>query len=305
MDWFLITNVWMEKMGKYAGFRFRLEKLDLSTKGWWAEQGSNETLPLTPRNLNRPPPTRKCNVCGKPSIQVYIRPGWMCLESSCRKFFKVGNKEPTEFEYHTDFLNYRYPRGPDIPNPGPLVDLVDRNLEPPEGVADREEWRGIVCPECRKCIQRVTWDAWDCTDDDQRGPEETCCYKVVRRIREIPLQSVLEGVKPYTRIQLKCGIQPVIDKRSLDPYEVRTYEIPRGGSITHFVSNPTINERADGPNHLFSEIQKLDLGLKRYPLGSAQGENEKEGGGAKSHPSHLPVSSKPKPCKKSTCPGIV
>ncbi|KAJ5381780.1 uncharacterized protein N7496_004208 [Penicillium cataractarum] len=306
MDWFLITNVWMEKMGKYAGFRFRLEKLDLSTKGWWAEQGPNEELPLAPRNLNRPPPTRECSVCGKPSIQVYIRPGWMCLEPSCRKFWKIGNKEPKEFEYHPDFLNYRHPRGPDIPNSGPLVNVVDRNLEPPEGVADREEWRGIVCPECRKCIQRVTWDAWDCTDDALREPEETCCYRVVRRIREIPLQSILKGVRPYTRRQLQASIQPVIDKRSLEPYELRTYEIPNGGSITHFVSNPTINERADGPNHLFSELQRLDLGLKRYPLGSAQGENEKEGGGAESHPRHLPVSSKRKSskrksCKKSTC----
>lgn len=275
MDWFLITDVWMEKMGQYAGYRVRLEKLDLSTKGWWAEQESDETLPLTPRNSDRPPPSLACSSCGNWSKQIYIRPGWTCLEKSCPKFWQFGNTEPKEFQYHPDFLNYREPRGPDIQNPGPLIELVDRNLEPSEGLADREEWRGIVCPKCRKCIQRVTWDAWDCANDAAREPEETCCYTVVRKMREISLETALEDIKPYTRSQLRCGIQPVVDKHSLKPYEVRTYNLPGVGSITHFVSNPAINERTNGPNYLFSELQKLDLGLKRYPLGSAQGKKKK------------------------------
>lgn len=271
MDWFLITNVWMEKMGKYAGFRIRFEKLDLSTKGWWAEQESDEPLPS--RKVNRPPPERVCRNCGESSLQVYRKPGWMCLTRSCPRFWKFGNNEPTDLEYHPHFLNYRHPRGPDILNPGPLADLVDRNIEPSEGLADREEWRGIVCPHCRKCIQRVTWDAWDCSNDVKQGPQETCCYKVVRKMREISLQTVLEKPKPYSRAQ--CSIEPVIDKDSLKPYEVRTYEMPGVGSITHFVSNATISERPNGPNHLFSQLQKLDLGLRRYPLGSAQGKKDK------------------------------
>lgn len=267
MDWFLITDVWMEKMGKYAGYRVRLEKLDLSTQGWWTEQGS---LPL--RHSNQPPPSRKCGQCGTSSLQIYVRPGWTCLEKSCPKFWKFRDTEPKDFEFHPDFLDYRHPRSPDIPNPGPLAEIVDRNIELSEGIADREEWRGIVCPECRKCIQRVTWDSWDCANDFSRGPQETCCYKVLRKMREIPLESVLDGAKPYISRQMENKIEPVVDD-SLKPYEVRTYQLPGVGSITHFVSNASINGRENGPDDMFSQLQKLNVGLRRYPLGSAQGED--------------------------------
>lgn len=281
MDWFIITDVWMEKMGNYAGYRVRLEKLDLSTKGWWTELESDvppcRVARPALRSSNRAPPKRKCSTCGKSSIQIYIKPGWMCLQLSCPKFWKIGGTELTEemqFEYHPDFLNHRQPRGSNIPSPGPLAEIVDRNVERSEGSADREEWRGIVCPDCRKCIQRVTWDAWDCSNDAARGPQETCCYKAVRKIREVPLQSVLEGIKPFARNQLECGIEPTVDKTSLMPFEVRTYEVPGVGSVTHFVSNATINEREDGPDYLFNQLQNLDLGLRRYPLGAAQGKKK-------------------------------
>lgn len=273
MDWFLITDVWMEKMGKYAGYRVRLEKLDLSIKGWWSEQGSDEPLPL--RHSNQPPPSQKCGQCGTSSLQIYVRPGWACLERSCSKFWKFTDTEPKNFEFHPDFLDYRHPRGPGIPKPGPLAEIVDRNIEPSEGIADREEWRGIVCPRCRKCIQRVTWDSWDCANDFSRGPQETCCYKVVRKMREISLESVLDGIKPYTSKQMENKIAPVVDKDFLKPYEVRTYRLPGVGSITHFVSNASINRRENGPDDMFSQLQKLDLGLRRYPLGASQGEDGK------------------------------
>jgi hypothetical protein len=293
MDWFLITDVWTEKIGKYAGYRVRLEKLDLSTKGWWTEQGSDE-----PHHSNQSPPNQKCGDCGKSSLQIYVRPGWMCLENSCSKFWKFRDAEPKDFEYHPDFLNYRHPRGPDIPNPGPLAEIVDRIIEPSEGITDREEWRGIVCPECRKCIQRVTWDAWDCANDPSRGPQETCCYKVVRKMREISLESVLDVVKPYTSKKIEGELEPVVDTDSLKPFEVRTYQLPGVGSITHFVSNASINGRMDGPDDMFSQLQRLDLGLKRYPLGSTQGEGVKSEKAratpAKSKPAKAkPVKAKP------------
>jgi hypothetical protein len=92
-------------------------------------------------------------------------------------------------------------------------------------------------------------------------------------MREIPLESVLDGVKPYTSRQMEGKLEPVVDKDSLKPYEVRTYQLPGVGLITHFVSNASINGRTDGPNDMFGQLQKLDLGLRRYPLGSAQGEH--------------------------------
>jgi hypothetical protein len=94
-------------------------------------------------------------------------------------------------------------------------------------------------------------------------------------MQEVSLQSVLEGVKPYSK--LACLIEPpTVDKVSLLPFEIRTAQIPKSGSITHFVSNAALNERANGPDFLFTQLQKLDLGLKRYPLGAAQGKKEEE-----------------------------
>jgi hypothetical protein len=91
-------------------------------------------------------------------------------------------------------------------------------------------------------------------------------------MREIPLESVLDGAKPYTSRQMENKIEPVVDD-SLKPYEVRTYQLPGVGSITHFVSNASINGRENGPDDMFSQLQKLNVGLRRYPLGSAQGED--------------------------------
>lgn len=288
-------------MGRYAGWRVRLEKLDLSTKGWWTVResdvqesemqvsevlprqelrSSNRSIPIpnaSSSTSNRAPPKLLCSACGNLSTQVYIQPGWTCLHRPCPNFWKIGGTaliDSMVFVYHPDFLNHRQPSSSNIPNPGPLAEIVDRNIEPSEGSANRKEWKGIVCPMCRKCIQRVTWDAWDCSDDPGRETQETCCYRVMREIGEIPLQSVLGRPKPYSK--LACLIEPpAVDKVSLMPFEIRTAQIPKGGSITHFVSNEAINERENGPDSLFAQLQKLDLGLKRYPLGAAQGTKKK------------------------------
>ncbi|KAI2793724.1 hypothetical protein POX_a00308 [Penicillium oxalicum] len=275
LDWFIITDVWSERIGKFAGYRLRLEKLDWSTKGWWT--GSDTQKSLQPGNVHEGsvpnPPVRTCGECGLPSKQIYAEPGWMCLQPTCSQFWKIGGKEPSPaapFVYHPGFLNNRLSTHLDSHDPGALAQIFDRNLEPSLGSADREEWKGIVCPHCHKCIQRITWDAWDCSNDPARGPNETCSYRVERKIREIPLDSLVRGVKPYLPKQLECTIAPAIDRLTYAPYETRIYEIPGGGWITHFVANDQINGRPSGPNDLFDRLQKLDLGLRRYPLTNSQ-----------------------------------
>ncbi|KAJ5177083.1 uncharacterized protein N7482_002960 [Penicillium canariense] len=268
MDYFRITDVWHERMGTHAGFRIRFEKLDLSTKSWWAPRGSLDPPPLALRNFNMLPSSQMCSTCGKASTQIYME-GWMCLEPECSKFWKIGNADPTNLTYHPDFLSYRSLGLPGRPAPGPLVNTADRKLREWDRTVDRNAWRGIVCPDCKKCLQRILWCGWKCSVDPALGPHESCCYQAFRNIIPVSIKTVIAGVKSYGRNQLTCRIQPSIDPKSCKPYETRTYVLPGVGSITHFVSNKGINERPGGPHDLFRNLQNVDLGLRRYPLSQA------------------------------------
>jgi hypothetical protein len=64
---------------------------------------------------------------------------------------------------------------------------------------------------------------------------------------------------------------PAIDDDSMFPYRKLTYKIDGVGSITHYVSNRAINSRKNGPDDLFVNLQRGDLGLKRFRLQSSLG----------------------------------
>ena len=64
---------------------------------------------------------------------------------------------------------------------------------------------------------------------------------------------------------------PEIDDNTFFPYRKLTYKLDGVGSITHFVSNKAINSRANGPDDLFNNLQRDDLGLKRFRLQANQG----------------------------------
>lgn len=65
--------------------------------------------------------------------------------------------------------------------------------------------------------------------------------------------------------------RPDVDDQSLSPYRKLTYQIEGVGSVTHFVSNRSINSRENGPNDMFKQLQCMDLGLRRYPLQQSVG----------------------------------
>lgn len=62
---------------------------------------------------------------------------------------------------------------------------------------------------------------------------------------------------------------PEVDDISLFPYRKLTYNLEGVGTITHFVSNRTINSRKNGPDDLFVKLQSGDLGLKRFRIQSS------------------------------------
>lgn len=63
-------------------------------------------------------------------------------------------------------------------------------------------------------------------------------------------------------------------------YEVRkhgfyrecVYQLGDGLTITHLISNNVINSAPGGPDDLFCQLQKEDMGLERLPLKQSVGE---------------------------------
>jgi hypothetical protein len=85
MDWFKVTYAWAEKceISGYCRYKYRFEKLDYSTDGWWAtEVSENQAYEI---------PEVTCSACNKPSPHIYEQ-GWMCLEQECDKWWKVNSQ---------------------------------------------------------------------------------------------------------------------------------------------------------------------------------------------------------------------
>lgn len=56
------------------------------------------------------------------------------------------------------------------------------------------------------------------------------------------------------------------------PYQRLTYAIEDIGEIVHFSANKSTLGKPNGPNDLFERLQKVDLGLRRYPLQQCVGQ---------------------------------
>ncbi|KAJ5145773.1 uncharacterized protein N7515_000337 [Penicillium bovifimosum] len=267
MAWFRVTNVWFERIGTNHGAKVRFEKLDLAEKSWWAAKGSAPPMPLELRDFDTKPQTLKCEGCSKESIRVY-EDGWMCLQPECDRFWKIGNvSSPPELTFNPAFLSFRSrPDDEILPNCSLVPDhLSTLNEDATDISTSRGAWKGIVCPECHKCIRRTLWRGWKCCDDSgaERGGKPISC-RVVYDDSERP------SMKREMVFDKKFMI-PEIDDVSLPPYCKLTYKLDGVGFITHFVANAEINSRPNGHDDLFIGLQREDLGLKLFPLLSSLG----------------------------------
>lgn len=280
MAYFRITDVWFEKIGTKAGAKVRFEKLDLEDKSWWAQKDSPPPSPLGQRNQDVKLEKGQCPVCCQVSTRIYNE-GWMCLQPSCSLFWTIDTSNPPAcLTFHPSFLDFRAVADPDLQPHYSLVPNLLSTISEHEGDASlsRIAWRGIVCPQCSKCISRRFWRGWKCTDEvvtSQEQRSNACAFEKMMNIKPISLRTVIDDFElgPIKRTLLfdrKFAV-PEIDDRSLHPYRKLTYRIPGSGWITHFVSNKNINSRANGPNDLFKRFQVSDLGLRRYPLQQSVG----------------------------------
>lgn len=279
MDWFRVTNVWFERIGRKNGVKVRFEKLNLAEKSWWAAKGSLPPMPLEQRDFETKPEILKCEACFTESVRVYEK-GWMCLDPACIDFWKIGDTSPPdELTFNPDFLSFR--SRPDTaiqPHYSLVPDLLSTLDENAADVStSRIAWKGIVCPMCFKCIRRTFWRGWKCDDDTTDGKEcgNRCPFQKFMNMNPVSLRVVLDHfelapIKRAIVFDRKFSI-PNIDDNSFFPYRKLFYKLDGVGSITHFVSNKAINSRANGPDDLFINLQRDDLGLKRFRLQASLG----------------------------------
>ncbi|KAN0085567.1 hypothetical protein V8E54_002034 [Elaphomyces granulatus] len=270
LAYFRVSYIWFEKVGEKTVGRVRYDKVDLAEKSWWAAKGSGEPVPLDRRGNERPE-SQQCSTCHKFSFRVYNQ-GWMCLQPSCRRFWKIGESEPPrDLVYHPAFLQFR--EGPDeslLPYSSLVPDLLSTF---PNDTSDYQfspiALRGIVCPSCRKCISRTWWDGWRCKDPSDSTA--SCSFEKRLDMSPVSLRSVVPDLEigaikrrvwpnPTPEHQIRPDVQ------FSRAYVKLTYHIERVGFVTHFMANRDTLSRPNGPNDLFAQLQAADLGLRRNRL---------------------------------------
>ncbi|EED12933.1 hypothetical protein TSTA_054450 [Talaromyces stipitatus ATCC 10500] len=280
MGWFRVVEIWFENTNGKSGARVRFQKLDLEEPSWWAKRGSEDPPPISQRNL-RLPESKICKGCLRSSKLVYEQ-GWMCLQpkSSC---FLSGllddGTAPTDLTYDVNFLSSREPPDDHIKPQFSLVPNTLAELERfPDAWSQKFASRGVVCPECHKCIARRYWKGWMCHDplDDNVITESAapCQWKKILDVPTIPLKAVQEDLnvrsinKPVDK-EWRTHIQQ--EAHSTDAYHRMTYIIGDVGKIVHFRANESILNKPKGPDDLFQRLQQADLGLYRYSINTRAG----------------------------------
>ncbi|KAL2010317.1 hypothetical protein VTN00DRAFT_6124 [Thermoascus crustaceus] len=274
MAYFRITDIWYEKVGQKKGAKVRFEKLDLGEKSWWAAKDSGAPAPLEERDFDTKPESHQCPSCAIASPRIYNE-GWTCLQPSCKNFWRInGTDAPKNLSYHPHFLNYRTsPKSYIRPQYSLVPNLLETLSDEDTDIAyTRMAWKGIVCPQCHKCISRRFWRGWKCSDDitsNTANGTGTCSFEKMLTMHTASLRSVtsdfelgVEGRRAF--VFSPKYMTPAFE--DLGSYQKYTYQIPGVGSVTHFVATKSVNSRLNGPNDLFKQLQALDIPLRRYPL---------------------------------------
>ncbi|OXV10959.1 hypothetical protein Egran_01280 [Elaphomyces granulatus] len=271
LAYFRVSYIWFEKYNGTTFGRIRYDKVDLAEKSWWAAEGSGEPVPLDRRRNGRPE-SRQCSTCHQLSFRVYDQ-GWMCLQSTCRRFWKIGESDPPlDLTYNSAFLRFR--EDPDeslLPYSSLVPDLLSTF---PNDISDYHfspiTLKGIVCPLCRKCVSRKWWNGWWCTDPSD-STASSCRFNKRLDMPPVSLRSVVPDLE-IGAIKRAVGPNPKPphqippDVQFSRAYLKLTYHIERVGSVTHFMANRDTLGRPNGPNDLFAQLQAANLGLRRNRL---------------------------------------
>lgn len=165
MGLYWITDLWQEKIGIEKYCRIRLQKVDLQSKSWFTPKRQEPPAQIW-RTYDRPLASRTCGTCQQTSMQRYAE-AWFCGNPDCQHFSTDnGTIHTGDLTFAEDYLIHR--SQPPAPGTwGSNINLTPDKFNPLLPL--RDLWRGSVCPSasCRKCVSRIFWDRWECTDCHQ------------------------------------------------------------------------------------------------------------------------------------------
>ena len=262
-----ITDHWDEKSNGHVVVKFRFEKTDLTSKSWYAAEGSPEVYVPTDIKALR----KTCPKCNASNPQVFAS-GWMCLNSKCQSFWtQKGAVAPEAQDYNPAFLKERSVFDGFLPPYAMNPELIQPNATHGQSFpATKQCWEGIVCKLCGRCNLRRHWDAWKCRT-------EGCPFEHRLPMDVIPASSVMGdagyGFQGHGVSQDKImdpSIKCEVRKHGL--YRECIYPLGDGLVISHLISNNVINSAPGGPDDLFCQLQRGGFGLERLPMKQSVGQ---------------------------------
>ncbi|RDI83901.1 hypothetical protein Vi05172_g6376 [Venturia inaequalis] len=265
LDWFKPTHVWAEKLGDRRVIRYRFEVLDSSKTAWWKGEGVVEPVQLG----ELPPPfSHECLSCQQESQQIYLN-GWICTNYDCPSLWRfVDGTEPdnSTLVYDPRWLKQKTPWShtspPQATKPDPWI-LANGSKQFDHGMV-WQATKGIACPNCDRCGAREHWTYWKCRN----------CHTRYEAPRSIVAPDLLhDWLNPvdtgYAHTKDDFHESVKLSLLFMGNYRVHIYTIPGiDGFVAHMLANKTVNEEHDGPDAMFLQLQKEDIGLKRVSLKS-------------------------------------
>ncbi|KAL6718824.1 hypothetical protein ACLMJK_003058 [Lecanora helva] len=271
MGTFYITSIWTEKSTGHIIYKFRMQKRDLERKSWWSAEDSPSV-----RKSNKAEKVtayeKRCEACKEISKQVYMS-GWMCLNAQCTSFWKLRGVTPTEEElaFSERFLAERIEKL-DVEPPFPTVPkLVKYDVQANQDVTSAYKkhcWKGIACPNCGRCNQRIYWACWKC-------PALGCGFIHAPPLPHVPPTALMGDLEhPYDGHALSDDTwhEKLVAYRMTTHglYKIHDYKLGHDGiKITHIHANGPINASVGGADETFRKLQEVDIGLQRLPLKNA------------------------------------
>ncbi|CCX16891.1 Similar to hypothetical protein [Tuber melanosporum Mel28]; acc. no. XP_002836842 [Pyronema omphalodes CBS 100304] len=272
LDWFKVTHAWAEK-DSFSGlirWKFRYEKLDFQRTGWWARAEAVPNKLCILEDI--------CRACGKQFPHVY-RNSFICFNAQCPAFFKLrdhGYKDAdnVDLQYTEEFLNAETPGWEHFSKPPTDLNPETFSLPVVDGKVDldfvsRKAWKGWCCSRCGRLNSKNFWNRWQCANT-------ACSYTFTARVTRVftPLDLADDHRPLYTGypiIEDEFSPEIGMHRSTREGYTVMTYDLPRGGRVTHMVANLSANAQAGGADWLLMEYQTAGIPFERYLMNVAGG----------------------------------
>ncbi|RMZ04124.1 hypothetical protein D0862_05408 [Hortaea werneckii] len=269
LGWYKPVAVWAEKTagkGKknWTTIKYRMERLRSEEPAWHAPVGATTHHPSEAGELVK----STCASCGHCYPQIYLE-SWMCLNSSCDRFWILSNGQEAPsgaLTYNPAYLLHRTPWPveeepfgvrPRMPQSGKVIGDTLTYINT----------RGIVCPNCGRCNPRYRFNGWVC--DNQH-----CDWEGLKVNHQAIMPAALHQATDT------FGDGPSLGRNRHDPsvsvkvsythgYKIFTYTVEGiQGRFVHAVANGRINREWQGPDDMFAALQTEDMGLERRRFNS-------------------------------------